>query len=65
MNQWKSGVIKNGDNTNTAVEYGYKDGTIIDSSVYIKVAVTGSKLIVEFIKANAAKEVLYTYEINN
>ena len=44
--------------------YSYKEGTILGGSGHIKVSISSSKVLVQFIKANSSKEVVDSYDIN-
>lgn len=52
-----------GDKIDTAAEYGYTAGEILGGSGYLHVMVDDSKVTVEFIKADAKKDVVYSYTI--
>jgi 3',5'-cyclic AMP phosphodiesterase CpdA len=52
-----------GDKVDTAEEYGYRQGEVLGGSGYLRVAVSGEKTSVQFIKADKAREAAYTYEI--
>ena len=56
-------------NTNSAIEYGYKNGTILNAPSYIRINIQNNKAIIDYIQTSIDtkhnnKEVLYSYTID-